>query len=255
MSEYIDTELAEGVLTVTINRVDKKNALTQKMYAAMADAVARADTDSAVKVVVLTGKGDMFSAGNDLADFDASIGGDEMPPVARFLHIIRTTEAPVIGAINGPAIGVGTTMLLHFDQVFASTNASFALPFVNLGLVPEAGSSKLLIQQCGYQSAARLLMLGERFSAEEAQRCNIVATLCDSENLLSEATAYARKLAAKPKTALRATKRLMRRDPEPLADTMLHEVELFDQGLSSPECAEAFAAFAEKREPDFSQFD
>jgi enoyl-CoA hydratase/carnithine racemase len=252
MSEFVKTELTDGILLVTLNRPEKKNALTQPMYAVMADAIERAQTDSDVKVVVYTGVGDMFTAGNDLGDFDISSDG-ELAPVARFLANMASTDVPLIAAVNGAAIGVGTTMLLHFDQNFASPTASFALPFINLGLVPEAGSSKLLVAQCGYQNAAKLLMLGETFSALDAKDFGIVNSIAD--DVLVAAMAYAAKLATKPKQALRATKRLMRRDAEPLAETMKQEGILFSQGLGSPEFTEAVAAFAEKRTPNFTQFD
>jgi enoyl-CoA hydratase/carnithine racemase len=252
MSEFVKAELTDGILLVTLNRPAKKNALTQPMYAVMADAIERAQTDPDVKVVVFTGVGDMFTAGNDLGDFDISSDG-ELAPVARFLANMASTDVPLIAAVNGAAIGVGTTMLLHFDQNFASPTASFALPFINLGLVPEAGSSKLLVAQCGYQNAAKLLMLGEIFSALDAKDFGIVNSIAD--DVLVAAMAYAAKLATKPKQALRATKRLMRRDAEPLAETMKQEVILFSQGLGSPEFTEAVAAFAEKRTPNFTQFD
>jgi|TARA_B110000902_G_scaffold267179_1_gene358844 enoyl-CoA hydratase/carnithine racemase len=252
MSEFVTAELTDGILLVTLNRPAKKNALTQPMYAVMADAIERAQTDPDVKVVVFTGVGDMFTAGNDLGDFDISSDG-ELAPVARFLANMASTDVPLIAAVNGAAIGVGTTMLLHFDQNFASPTASFALPFINLGLVPEAGSSKLLVAQCGYQNAAKLLMLGEIFSALDAKDFGIVNSIAD--DVLVAAMAYAAKLATKPKQALRATKRLMRRDAEPLAETMKQEAILFSQGLGSPEFTEAVAAFAEKRTPNFTQFD
>ena len=252
MSELVKTELNSGVLLVTLNRPAKKNALTQPMYGVMADAIERAQIDPEVKVVVYTGVGDMFTAGNDLGDFDASSDG-ALTSVTRFLANMASTDVPLIGAINGAAIGVGTTMLLHFDQNFASPDASFALPFINLGLVPEAGSSKLLVAQCGYQNAAKLLMLGEKFSATDAKDFGIVNSI--SDNVLAAAMTYAAKLATKPKQALRATKRLMRRDAEPLAETMKQEAILFSEGLNSPEFSEAITAFAEKRAANFSQFD
>jgi enoyl-CoA hydratase/carnithine racemase len=196
MSEFVTAELTDGILLVTLNRPAKKNALTQPMYAVMADAIERAQTDPDVKVVVFTGVGDMFTAGNDLGDFDISSDG-ELAPVARFLANMASTDVPLIAAVNGAAIGVGTTMLLHFDQNFASPTASFALPFINLGLVPEAGSSKLLVAQCGYQNAAKLLMLGEIFSALDAKDFGIVNSIAD--DVLVAAMAYAAKLATKPK--------------------------------------------------------
>jgi enoyl-CoA hydratase/carnithine racemase len=253
MSGLVKTEVVDSVLVVTFNRPEKKNALTQEMYAVMADAIERGESDSAVKVVLFTGSDHVFTAGNDLGDFGSGDNNGEQAHVDRFIQNMATTDVPLVGAVDGIAIGVGTTMLLHFDQVFASSEASFSMPFVNLGLVPEAGSSKLLVAQCGYKNAAKLLMLGERFSAEEAMRVGIVNSI--SDDVLNAAMSFAEKLAAKPRGALRATKRLMRRDAEPLSATLREEGSVFGERLSSPEFAEAIAAFSERREPDFTQFD
>jgi len=255
MTKHVHTELDSGVLIVRIDRVEKKNALTSEMYAVMADAIERAECEPAIKVVLFTGSEGIFTAGNDLADFLASPSNDEDRPVNRFIVKMATTDVPLMAAVDGIAVGIGTTMLLHFDQVFASENARFSLPFINLALVPEAGSSMQLIETCGYQKAAELLMLGEPFGAVEARDCGIVAKICSSKDLLEQAMEMARKLAAKPSQALRATKRLMRRPKEPLLQRVQAEGELFFQNLSSPAAREAMSAFMEKRPPDFSGMD
>lgn len=252
MTDYVLTELDSGVLNVRLNRVDKKNALTSEMYTAMADAIDRAEQEADIKVVIFTGNGGVFTAGNDLADFLSNPSNDQDRPVNRFIAKIATTEVPLMAAVDGLAIGIGTTMLLHFDQVFASKEARFSLPFVNLGLVPEAGSSMQLVEACGYQKAAELLMLGEPFGAAIARDCGIVARVCEADELLEQAMEMAQKLAAKPGRALRATKRLMRRPKEPLLQRIQAESELFFENLSSPAAKEAMSAFLEKRAPDFS---
>jgi enoyl-CoA hydratase/carnithine racemase len=255
MTNQVNIELHDGVLIVGMQRPEKKNALTNEMYAAMADAIEQAQSDRSVKVVLFTGSGDSFTAGNDLADFLSNPMGDAEWPVHRFIRNMCTTDVPLMAAVNGMAVGIGTTMLLHFDQVLASDKAQFSLPFINLGLVPEAGSSALLVNVCGYQKAAKLLMLGEPFSAFEALEYGIVTRLCGEADLMDEALAVARKIASKPSDALRATKRLMRRPPESLSQRIQAEVDLFDQCLAAPPAQEAMTAFMEKRPPDFKQFD
>lgn len=255
MTKNVSTTLDEGVLIVSLQRPDKKNALTSKMYSAMADAIVWAERDRSIKVVLFTGSGDAFTAGNDLADFLADPPHQGDRPVDRFIANISGTDVPLMAAVNGLAVGIGTTMLLHFDQVLASHNARFSLPFINLALVPEAGSSAQLANLCGHQKAAELLMLGEPFSAGQALEYGIVSQLCTAEDLMGEAMAIARKLASKPVDALRATKRLMRRPPEPLLQRVQAEGELFAECLASPAAKEAMTAFLEKRPPDFKQFD
>lgn len=168
---------------------------------------------------------------------------------------MAATDVPIVAAVDGVAVGIGTTMLLHFDQVFATRNARFSLPFINLALVPEAGSSMLLVEACGYRKAAELLMLGEPFTAQQALEYGIVSQLCEPDELMARTLEAAHRLAAKPKDALRATKRLLRRPREPLAQRVQAEGELFSRGLESPAAKEAMNAFFEKRAPDFEQFD
>lgn len=254
MNEHILTELNNGVLIVRMNRAEKKNALTNGMYSVMADAIERAASDRMVKVVLFTGSEGVFTAGNDLGDFLKNPPRGPEAPVNRFISNMVNTDVPIVAAVDGVAVGIGTTMLLHFDQVFATKRARFSLPFINLALVPEAGSSMLLAEACGYKKAAELLMLGEPFTGDVARECGIVSRLCEPEELMEQAMAMARKLAVKPREALRATKRLMRRSKEPLGKRVLAEGELFSHGLDSPEAKEAFTAFFEKRAPDFEQF-
>lgn len=255
MGALVETVLEQGVLTVRLNRPEKKNALTGEMYADLADAIDRSAQDRGVRVLLVTGSAGVFTAGNDIADFLNPPDPGEERPVNRFLLTLARTDLPLVAAVDGMAVGVGTTMLLHFDQVFATKAARFSLPFINLGLVPEAGSSMLLVETCGYRKAAELLMLGEPFSAEDALRHGIVSRLCSEDSLLEEATAAARALAAKPRDALRATKRLMRRPSEPLEKRIHEEMLEFFKALQSPEAREALTAFLEKRAPDFKQFD
>jgi len=255
MAETILEELVSGVLTVRFNRPDKKNALTPAMYAVMADAIERAEQENEVRVVLFTGTGGVFTAGNDMSDFLTNQANDPDRPVNRFIRNMSLTDVPLLAAVDGLAIGIGTTMLLHFDQVFATERSRFSLPFINLGVVPEAGSSQQLVRACGYQKAAELLMLGEPFDAVMARDCGIVSRLCPEHELMPVALDFAHRLAGKPLQALRATKRLMRRPDEPLRDRVEAEGELFFQCLRSPAAQEIISAFVEKRMPDTSKFD
>jgi enoyl-CoA hydratase/carnithine racemase len=245
----VRTELDGAILHVTLDRPGKKNALTQPMYGALADALIRAEDDTAIRVVLLTAAGDAFCAGNDLDDFD--LGADGESQTVRFLNVIARATVPIVMAVQGVAVGVGTTMLLHADLVHASTDARFRLPFVDLGLVPEAGSTLLLPQLVGHRRAADLLYTGRFFSAAEAQELGIVNTVVEREALAATATETAANLAAKPPGALRRTKALLRSPATPLAERMAVEGKAFVEQLRSPEFAEARAAFFERRPPTF----
>lgn len=253
--ENIDVARKAGVLTLTMNRPKKKNALTQDMYAALADNIVAAQDDPDIRVIVLTGTADAFTSGNDLSDFSGGgddRGANEIPPVGRFLQSILAAEKPLMAAVNGLAVGVGVTMLLHCDLVYASPNATFQTPFVNLGLVPEAGSSLLLPRLVGTQKANDLLLLGTKIGAEEAEKMGLIAGIFDGENLLVEVMERATALAAKAPTAVRLTKSLIRNDRDSIADQMKAESTHFSSQLKTAEFAEAVAAFAERRAPDFS---
>jgi len=242
-----------GVTTITLNRVDKKNSITTAMYATMADALDQAQADAAVRVVLLQGDVTIFSAGNDIGDFLNKPPAGEQSPVFRFLHGIAAFPKPIVAAVCGPAVGIGTTMLLHCDLVYAGDNAAFSLPFVNLGLCPEAASSLLLPQMFGYHRAAEALLLGEPFMAEAALEIGLVNRIVPPTEVNAMAQTQARKLAAKPLTSLVETKRLMKKGQAvQVAQQMDEEGAVFGRMLREPAAREAFTAFMEKRKPDFS---
>lgn len=252
MTEHIKTDLTDRILTITIARPERKNALTQAMYGKMADAISGANTDKAVRAIILTGEGDMFTAGNDLTDF-ASIEERESgePPVTRFLNAIRDAEKPIIAAVNGPGIGVGLTMLLHCDIAYAAKSANLRAPFTQLGLVPEAGSSILLPRMVGRSMANDILLAGRILSAEEALACGLVSRVTEDGKVLEVATATARKIAASPPQAILKSKALINPNRAEIAAQMAAEGKAFAAQLQSPEFAEAAAAFAQKRAPVF----
>jgi enoyl-CoA hydratase/carnithine racemase len=241
-----------GVLHLLLSRPEKKNALSLAMYQAMADAINAASADTAVKVIVLSGEGGNFTSGNDLADFLQDPSVQEESPVYQFLMSLLHCEIPIIAAVEGFAIGIGSTLLLHCERVFAAENAIFSLPFINLGLVPEAGASLLLPRFVGYQQAAHWLLSGDKFSATEAHAAGFVGKVCAPNWALREALIYAHMLQQKPRSGLVATKKLLRRDDEPLPQRLQIELDLFVQHLSAPAAVEAMTAFMHKRAPDFS---
>jgi enoyl-CoA hydratase/carnithine racemase len=257
MDRQIVTEVADGILRIQINRPEKKNALSVAMYDAMAAAMQQAETDAAVRVVVIHGHPEVFTSGNDLLDFMNVVQQqDEGRPVFKFLKAINDAPKPLVAAVNGPAVGIGTTMLLHCDLVYAGQGSHFQLPFVNLGLCPEAASSLLLPGIIGHQRAAELLLLGEPFSATKAREYGIVTDVVADGEELTTALAAARKLAAKPAASLRVTKMLMKKATTGQAwQRIQEEGEQFGKMVRAPEAAEAFRAFFEKRAPDFSKFD
>jgi enoyl-CoA hydratase/carnithine racemase len=249
------TEREGGVLRVWFSRAEKKNAITAAMYQGLAHALRQAERDNAVRVALVHGAPEAFTAGNDLQDFLANPPNSNDAPAFQFLRTIHEFSKPLVAAVSGLAVGVGTTMLLHCDLVYCTPGTRFSLPFVNLGLCPEAGSSFLLPRLAGYQRAAELLMLGEPFTAETAQEIGLVNAIVPAESLLATAMATARKLAAKPAASLRETKMLMKQgiqDAVKLA--MGDECEAFRERLESSEAKEAFTAFLEKRKPDFTKF-
>ena len=243
-----------GVTTITFNRLDKKNSITSAMYAALADALQAAESDPAVRVVLLQGHETIFSAGNDIGDFLNAPASTQDSPVFRFLRGIASFPKPLIAAVCGPAVGIGTTMLFHCDLVYAGDNAAFSLPFVNLGLCPEAASSVLVPQMFGYHRAAEALLLGEPFMAEAALEVGLVNRVLPPTEANAYAQAQAKKLAAKPLSALVETKRLMKKGQAALVlQQMADEGASFGRMLKEPAAREAFTAFMEKRKPDFSK--
>jgi enoyl-CoA hydratase/carnithine racemase len=240
-------------MTITFNRVDKKNSLTGAMYAAMADALDQASADASVRAVVFQGHETIFSAGNDIGDFLNAPPATNESPVFRFLRGISTFPKPVIAAVCGPAVGIGTTLLFHCDLVYAGDNAAFSMPFVNLGLCPEAASSYLAPQLMGYGRAAEALLLGEPFMAEAALEMGLISRIVPPAEVAALAQRQAQKLAAKPLSSLIETKRLMKKGQAPVvAERMLEEGVSFGRMLREPAAREAFTAFMEKRRPDFS---
>ncbi|MBA4326606.1 MAG: enoyl-CoA hydratase [Polaromonas sp.] len=254
MSNDILTHTEAGVMTITLNRPERKNSITADMYGAMADALATAAQDPGVRVVVLQGNETVFSAGNDIGDFLNKPPAGMDSPVFRFLRGIAAFPKPLLAAVCGPAVGVGTTMLLHCDLVYAGDNAAFSMPFVNLGLCPEAASSLLVPQMLGYHRAAEALLLGEPFMAEAALEVGLVNRVVPPTEASGLAEAVARKLAAKPLTSLVETKRLMKKGQQQLVQQQMDEEGAsFGRMLGEPAAKEAFGAFLAKRKPDFSK--
>ena len=241
-----------GVLTLTLNRVDKKNSLNASMYAALADALQMATDNTEVKVVLVQGHETVFSAGNDIADFLQQPPATEASSVFRFLKGIAVFPKPLIASVCGPAVGVGTTMLFHCDLVYAGDNAAFSMPFVNLGLCPEAGSSLLAPQLMGYQRAAEALLLGEPFLVEAALEMGLISRVLPPTEVNAYAQLQARKMATKPLSSLMETKRLMKSGLTPqVLERIKQEAVVFGRMLKEPAAIEAFSAFMQKRKPEF----
>ncbi len=253
MTNLVKTSVEDSILTIKINRPEKKNSLTMDMYATMAKAINDAGNNPEVNVIVITGEGDSFCAGNDVKDFRDNPPTAENNPTLQFLEAITNAKLPLVAEVNGLAVGVGVTMLLHCDFVYVLDGAKLSLPFVNLGLVPEAASSMLLPNLVGHQKAAELLMLGESFTAKDAKEMGLVNAVCNSYELHNTAMNTAEKLASKPRSTLLEIKALMRRDAEPVPKRLAAEATVFKKCLKSPETAEAISAFVEKRKPDFSK--
>ena len=249
MSEHIAVIEQAGVLEIHIDRPDKKNALTAAMYRAMTAALADASARADIGAVLFAGRGDAFCAGNDLKDF---LAGPEGGAAAfAFIRAIVAFDKPLVAAVQGLAVGVGTTMLFHCDLIYAAPDARFVMPFVNLGIVPEAGSSLLAPALMGHAKAAAMLMLGEPMDAQGADRAGLVTAIVPADQLLDHARARAAALMAKPPQALAVTRRLMKGDPAMLTARIEEEARLFRESLTSPEAQEAFTAFFEKRAPVF----
>jgi enoyl-CoA hydratase/carnithine racemase len=254
MSEHVKSDVIDGILIVTLQRPDKKNALTGAMYNALSDNLDRAETDASIKVVLLQGDGDSFTAGNDLADFAAQAkgGSDEESPAFRFISTISKATKPLVAAVQGNAVGVGTTMLLHCDLVYLAENARLITPFVNLALVPEAASSWLLPARIGHARAYQMFALGEPMDAATALACGLANAVVPPAELRQRAMQAAATLTKRPAGSLAATKMLMR-EQQKIAARIAEESALFKQRLLTPEASEAFAAFAERRQPNFAK--
>ena len=251
----IRTVNTNGVAVIEIARPEKKNALTQAMYTAMAEALAAAQADATIRAVLITGQPGIFTSGNDLEDFMMRPPQGEDSPVLQFMHALADCAKPVVAAVTGGAIGIGTTMLLHCDLVYVSDEARLAMPFVGLGLVPEYASSLLVSQRVGHAKATELLLLGEPFNGEAAVEMGIANAVLPAAEVVNHARRMAERFNALPPGAVRESKALMRRAQKSLVDeTIRTEAEVFGQRLRSPEAMEAFQAFFQKRKPDFSKF-
>ena len=254
--DHIQTDLQNGVLHLILNRPEKKNALTSAMYTSLVEALARADSDDSIRVIVLRGNGDSFTAGNDIEDFvQKPWQGQSVPPAEQFIRAVAFARKPVIGAAHGLAVGIGTTILLHCDLVYAAEETRFMMPFINLAIIPEAGSTLLLPNMIGHQRAAELFLLAEPFSAKRAYELGIVNRVLPASDLLSAVDAAAQTLTEKPAAAIRLAKQMMKQHLRADLDRVIREEVLAIAGqLESPETGEALNAFLQKRKPDFSQF-
>jgi enoyl-CoA hydratase/carnithine racemase len=251
----IKTATLNGVATIEIARPEKKNALTMAMYTAMADALRAAQADAAVRAVLVTGQPGVFTSGNDLEDFMQRPPQGLDSPVFQFMLALLECEKPVVAAVTGAAIGIGTTMLLHCDFVYVSDEARLAMPFVGLGLVPEYGSSLLVSQLMGHAQAAEKLLLGDPFTGADAVECGLANAVLPTGEVVNHARRVAERFNALPPGAVRDSKRLMRAPQrEQVRAVIASEAAIFSERLRSPEAQEAFQAFFQKRQPDFSSF-
>ncbi len=251
----IKTATLNGVATIEIARPEKKNAITGAMYQQMADALNAASTDTSVRAVLITGQPGIFTSGNDIEDFMQRPPGSTESPAFVFMKALMGCEKPVIAAVTGAAIGIGTTMLLHCDFVYVSDEARLAMPFVSLGLVPEFASSLIVPQLMGNARAAEKLLLGDPFTGADAVECGIANAVLPASEVAIHARRIAERFNGLPPGAVRDSKKLMRRARSQAAlETIAVEGELFGKRLRSPEAQEAFSAFFQKRKPDFSKF-
>jgi enoyl-CoA hydratase/carnithine racemase len=254
MTEHVRTDIADGVMTLTLQRPEKKNVLTGAMYDALSAALKHAETDASVRVVLFQGEGDSFTAGNDLSDFASQARGESAvdSPAHRFIETVSKAGKPLVAAVQGNAVGVGTTMLLHCDLVYLADNARLITPFVNLALVPEAASSWLLPLRIGYVRAYAMFALGEPMEAAAALACGLANAVVPQGELRKRAHDAAIALTKRPAGSLSMTKKLMR-DHLRIATQIAEEGHLFKERLTTAEAREAFAAFAERRPADFTR--
>lgn len=252
MTDHIQITTQDRVTLLRISRPEKKNAITQDMYAAMAEAIESYDKSDDARAFIITGGGDMFTAGNDLQDFSTDDADDAEPPVARFLRAVRDCEKPLIAAVNGPAIGVGLTMLLHCDLVYAAQSATFGAPFVKLGLVPEAASSLLLPAAVGMAVANDILLAGRTLTAEEAVSFGLVARVFADDELAGAVRKIGQHVAASAPNAVKFSKQLIRGDRAEIERQMESEAKLFVAQLKSAEFLESVSAMMQKRQPVYA---
>ncbi|HVL79873.1 MAG TPA: enoyl-CoA hydratase [Sphingomicrobium sp.] len=255
MADHVWIDRDDGVLAITLARPERRNAITVAMYTALADAIEAAAGDPSLRLITLRGEGEDFTGGNDLADFMSALPRDSADiPVWRLLRALARNRVPLVAAVHGNAVGIGTTMLFHCDLVLAEEGCRFSMPFVDLGLVPEAASSLLLPRLAGRRRAARYLLLGEPFGAEEARDFGLVSHVVGKGRLADALADTVGALLAKPREALRLTQNLLRNaGDQEMLDRMELENGHFSERLTSPEVKEAITAFFEKRKPDYSK--
>ncbi len=245
--DLIRTQHSDGVLTLVINRAEKKNALTRDMYQAMADAIRGVQDDSGIKVIRIRGEGSCFTAGNDISDFANRQDGEHVGETAAFMTALADTPKVVVAEVHGLAVGIGTTLLLHCDFVYCATNTRFVLPFINLGLVPEYASSYLLPRLAGHRKAAEWLMLGEPFGADEALHFGLVTKVSEPDVLSKTVDEVCQKLVEKPAFSLMQTKSLLKNDADDIQQQMNEELDVFIEAMGTEAAREAFDAFLKKR--------
>ncbi|MBU3022768.1 enoyl-CoA hydratase [Aestuariibacter sp. A3R04] len=253
MSQVLST-INNHVMTISINRVEKKNALTLAMYQDMADALVHANDNESVKVVLIKGEGEAFTAGNDIEYFAQRRDGDTIAEINAFMQALATCTCPVVAEVRGVAVGIGTTLLLHCDLVYSAPNTRFCLPFINLGLVPEYASSYILPRIAGRRKASEWLMLGEAFGADEALQFGILTDIVPADKLTDTVQAVCNKLAAKPVFALQHTKQLMSNEHDAIEKQISAELDVFLEALASDAAKEAFDAFLNKRPVNTKKF-
>ena len=254
MAQEITVNRIGRAFHIRLDRADKRNAVTRSMYEAMTEAIAIAETDPAIRAVLFSGAGGAFCAGNDLNDFVGDPPTGMESPAFRFLRAVSTAQKVLVAAVHGAAVGIGTTMLLHCDLVVAARSAKLSLPFVALGLVPEAASTLLLPRAVGHLRATELLLLGEPIDAETALRWGLVNRIVDDERLIDAVMELVTRVASLPPSAVRLTKQLLKDDRGGVAVRIEQEADIFVERLKAPEFQEAASAFLEKRPPDFSRF-
>lgn len=250
----INVTLQEGILTLEMNRADKKNALTRQMYQAMADTLNEANQDPQVRVVRLTAAGSCFTAGNDISDFANRDESNQVAEVSAFMRALVECRHPVVAQVHGMAVGIGTTLLLHCDLVYCEPQVKFVLPFINLGLVPEYASSYLLPKLAGRRKASEWLMLGEPFGADEAQQFGLVSGIVEASQLADKVSQVCQSLAAKPQFALSHTKALLDNDKDAVEQQINVEMDLFIEAMGTEAAQEAFDAFLNKRPVNRDKF-
>jgi enoyl-CoA hydratase/carnithine racemase len=247
MTGQIKTSRVDSALCLQIHRPEKKNAMTPEMYAGIADAIRLADADKSIRNIILHGLDGCFTSGNDLKNLSNGPSADRIYPHNIYIDALRHAQKPVIAAVSGIAMGIGTIMLFHCDFVFATPGTHFSLPFVNLGLSPEGGTSYILPHLIGYQKAAEIILLGEPFNVELAERIGLVNDIVPSEHLMEHALATAERLAAKSPDSIRAAKALLKRGMNDAVTTaMARELDLFNERMAAPEVRDAIAGFFAK---------